>query len=152
LADRSKEQRLQHQVTPFGFVVVLEPGDELIRSLIRFARQQDVDAGAVYGIGSVRDVELGFYRPGVSEYARRRFEEPLEACSIIGNISLLDGEPFPHVHGTFARADFSTVGGHIFEALCSVTLELSVHTAPFPWERREVDFCNLRLMQLEAHR
>ena len=124
----------------------------MIRSLIRFARQQDVDAGAVYGIGSVRDAELGFYRPEVSEYARRRFEEPLEACSIIGNLSLLDGEPFPHVHGTFARADFSTVGGHVFEAVCSVTLELSVHTSPLPWERREVDFCNLRLMQLEAHR
>jgi hypothetical protein len=133
-------------------MVVLEPGDELIRSLIRFARQQDVDAAAVYGIGSVRDVELGFYRSAASEYVRRRFEEPLETCSIIGNISLLDGEPFPHVHGTFARADFTAIGGHIFEAVCSVTLELSVHTAPFPWERREVDFCNLRLMQLEAHR
>ena len=111
-----------------------------------------MDAAAVYGIGSVRDIELGFYEPVRTEYKRRRFEEPLEACALIGNVSLLDGEPFPHVHGTFARGDFTTVGGHIFEAICSVTLELSVHTAPFPWERREVDFCNLRLMQLEAHR
>ena len=120
--DWKQGAHLQHQVTPFGYVVVLEPGDELIRSLIRFARQQDVDAAAVYGIGSVRDIELGFYEPVRTEYKRRRFEEPLEACALIGNVSLLDGEPFPHVHGTFSRADFSMVGGHIFEAVCSVTL------------------------------
>lgn len=143
---------MQYRETPFGFIVVLEPGDELIHSLIRFARQQDLDAGSVIGIGAVRAVELGFYDTVRCEYDRRRFDESLEAVSLVGNLGLVDGEPFPHVHGTFGRADFSVIGGHVFEAICAVTLELGIHTAPFPWERREVDFCNLRLMQLEAHR
>lgn len=143
---------MQYQDTPFGFVVVLEPGDELIRSLIRFARQQDVDAGSLFGIGAVRGLELGFYDPLRCEYDRQRFDEPVEACSITGNLGLVDGEPFPHVHGIFGRSDFSTLGGHVFQAVCSVTMELTVHTAPVPWERREVDFCNSRMMQLGAQR
>jgi uncharacterized protein len=143
---------LQYRETPFGFVVVLEPGDELIHSLIRFARQEDLEAGSVIGIGAVRAVELGFYDTVRCEYDRRRFDEALEACSLIGNIGLVDGEPFPHVHGTFGRADFSTLGGHVFEAVCAVTVELSVHIAPVPWERREVEFCNLKLLQLETQR
>ena len=80
----------------------------------------------------MRDAELGFYDVIRCEYERRRFTEPLEACSILGNLGLVDGEPFPHVHGTFGRADFSTIGGHVFEAVCSVTMELTVHTAAVP--------------------
>lgn len=137
------------QETSFGYVLALEPGDELIRSLIEFARHRDVDAAIISGLGAVRAVELGFYHLAQQDYERRRFDEPLEACSLTGNIALLDGEPFPHVHGVFSRPDCTTVGGHVFEAVCAVTLEIAVYTMAGTLVRGPVDYCNLKLLKLE---
>jgi predicted DNA-binding protein with PD1-like motif len=150
-APAAEERRVRTQRTSFGYVLALEPGDELIRSLIAFGRSEDVDGAALTGIGSVRGVELGFYHLDRQEYGRIRFDEPLEVCALAGNLALLDGEPFPHVHGVFGRPDGSTLGGHVFEAVCSVTLEVVVHTAAAPLVRGPVDYCNLMLLQLESH-
>ncbi len=141
---------MQHRETPFGHVLVLDRGEELIRSLIEFARHHEVESAALYGIGAVDRLELGFYQLAEQDYERRIFVESLEACALVGNLSLLDGEPIPHIHGTFGRADFSTVGGHVFEAVCSITLEISVHVVPQPLHRGPVDFCNLPLLKLES--
>jgi uncharacterized protein len=151
---KEREPTVRYTATPFGFIMVLEPGDELMGCLIRIARYEEVEAGVLNGIGAVRDVELGFYhhdddRRGRSGYERHRFRGPLEACSLTGTLSLLDGEPFPHVHGVFGRPDCSTVGGHVFTAACHITVELAIHTAPLPLKRGPVDFCDLKLMQLE---
>ncbi|HEX7051596.1 MAG TPA: PPC domain-containing DNA-binding protein [Longimicrobiales bacterium] len=140
---------MQQRQTPFGHVLVLEPGEDLVRCLIAFARREEVEAAVLYGIGAVGRVELGWYDTAAQEYGRREIEEPLEVCAMMGNLALLDGEPFPHVHGVFGRKDFTTVGGHIFEAVCSVTLEVAVHTAPVALVRGPVDFCNLNLLKLE---
>ncbi|MBI4410173.1 MAG: DNA-binding protein [Gemmatimonadetes bacterium] len=143
---------MQYRKTPFGYLLVLDRGDELIRGLIAFARREDVDAAALYGIGAVSSVELAFFRLHLNRYERRTFSEELEACSIVGNLALLDDEPLPHVHGVFGRPDFSTIGGHIFEAVVGITLEISVHTVPTAVVRRPVDYCDLKLMRLEEPR
>jgi uncharacterized protein len=146
---------VRYEAMPFGFMAVLDPGDELMSCLMRLARHEEIEAAWITGIGAVRELELGFYHlapPGVSgRYQRREFDEPLEACSLSGTISLLDGEPFPHVHGVFSRPDYSTIGGHVFSAVCHVTLELAVQTSPVAVQRGPVDFCELNLLQLEGH-
>jgi predicted DNA-binding protein with PD1-like motif len=146
---RAEERRVHIQETSFGHVLALEPGDELIRSLIEFARHREVDAAVLAGLGSVKGTELGFYHLARQEYERHRFDEPLEACSLTGNIALLDGEPFPHVHGVFSRPDCTTIGGHVFEAVCAVTLEIAVYRTEGALVRGPVDYCNLKLLRLE---
>jgi predicted DNA-binding protein with PD1-like motif len=113
--------------TDFGFLLKLEPGDELLRSLIQFARAQEVDAAIITGIGSVSEAEIGAGGGREREHRRRTLMEPLEACSLTGTVTLVDGEPFPHLHGTFARADHSLLGGHVYQAVCAAGLEIAVH-------------------------
>lgn len=139
---------MHHRETPFGHILVLERGEELIRSLIEFARHHEVEGAALYGIGAVDRVELGYYRLAAQDYDRRTFREELEVCPLVGNLALVDGEPWPHVHGTFGRADFTTVGGHVFGAVCSITIEIAVYALPAPLERGPVDFCNLQLLRV----
>lgn len=113
--------------TDFGYLLVLEPGDELVRCLIQFAREHEVDAAVLSGVGSIAELEVGGDARRDRDHARHLLEEPLETCSLNGTLTLLDGEPFPHLHGSFARRDMSVIGGHVFQAVCAGTLELAVH-------------------------
>ncbi len=122
--------------TPFGFLVVLEPGDELIRSLTALARQEDIDGAAVTGAGRVREVELGYFDPVTSKQVRRCFREHLELCSLSGTVPLIDGEPFPQLHGVFGRGDFGTLGGQVMEAICGEVIEVGVYTMATPLVRK----------------
>jgi predicted DNA-binding protein with PD1-like motif len=116
--------------TGFGYILFLEPGDELIRCLIHFARSQEVDAAVVQGAGTVTEVELG--ADAAAGGRRRRLAEPLEACSLTGTLTLVDGEPFPSMRGAFARADCSVIGGQVFQAVCRTSLEVAVQVAAEP--------------------
>jgi uncharacterized protein len=139
---------MQYRDAPFGYFLVLERGDEVLESLTRFALETGVRGAEVSGIGAVDRLTLGFYSLAPQTYERRTWEEDLEVASLSGNLAEVDGGPFPHVHGVFGRNDFSTVAGHVFEAVVSVTLELAVLTAPDPLRRRPVDFCDLKLIDL----
>jgi predicted DNA-binding protein with PD1-like motif len=114
-----------YSATDYGYALSLEPGDEVMRCLIQFARDEEVDAAVITGIGSLAEVELGAAAHG-GEERRGRLAEPLEACSITGLLTLVDGQPFPHLHGSFARQDYSVVGGHIYQAVCGGSVELAV--------------------------
>jgi uncharacterized protein len=115
--------------TDFGFILALEPGDEVIRCLIQFAREYEVERAIVSGVGSVTEIELGSGGGRDREHRRTRITEPLETCSLSGALTLVDGEPFPHLHGSFARPDASVVGGHVYQAVCATGLEIAVEVA-----------------------
>jgi predicted DNA-binding protein with PD1-like motif len=142
---------MQHCETPFGHVLVLRPGDELIRVLTGFARQHDIDAAVLHGVGRVREIELGIYDSLQRDYVRREFRGEMEASSLSGNIALLDGEPFPYVQGVFSRADFATIAGRVFEAVSAGSVEIAILTAQIPFVRDSYDFCNLSFLQPERH-
>ena len=116
--------------TDFGYFVRLQPGDELVCALIQLAREQEVDAALLTAIGSFTEVELGSGSSRERLHARAHLMEPLEACSITGMLTLVDGEPFPHLHGSFARADHSVVGGHIYQAVAGGDVDIALQIIP----------------------
>ena len=71
---------------------------------------------------------------------RIRFRGPLEICALQGTIGLLDREPFPHVHGSSAVPDCTTIGGHVCEAVCASALEIVVQ----PWEQQPLMYSTQR--------
>jgi len=139
---------MQFREAPFGFFLVIERGDELLETITRFATITGVRAATFGGIGTVDRLTLGFYDLQTQSYERRSWEESLEVASLSGNIAVVDGGPFPHVHGVFCRRDFTAFGGHIFEAIVAINLELGVITSPEAIRRQPVDFCDLKLIEL----
>jgi uncharacterized protein len=139
---------MQYRDAPFGYFLILERGDEVLESITRFALETGVRGAGLGGIGAVDRLTLGFYRLEARAYERQTWEEELEVASLSGNIAEVDGGPFPHVHGVFGRRDFSTVGGHVFEAVVSLTVELWIATAPDPLRRQPVAFCDLKMIDL----
>ncbi|MBS1675157.1 MAG: DNA-binding protein [Actinobacteria bacterium] len=107
-------------------LLVLAKGEELMTELEDFARREDLAGGWVDIVGGAAATTLGFYDPVAREYRYTRFEEPLEITGLHGDLAWVDSRPMWHVHGTFSRADFSVLGGHVKECLIGLTGEVMV--------------------------
>ena len=126
---------MKWQATRFGFFLRLDPGEEIFASLMGFAEAHGIRAGSVMGIGAVGETELGFFHPATREYTRRVFRGDHEIGSLIGNLSELEGRPFPHCHLVICGPDFTAHAGHLFRAVVSVTCEIVIATDPDPLMR-----------------
>jgi len=95
------------------YLVRLPHGDDLIEAIETACRDRGVQMAGIMAIGAVQRATIAFYDQSTEEYGQRTFEEPLEIASLIGNMSLRDGEPMLHAHAVFARENGQTVAGHL---------------------------------------
>ena len=123
---------MKSQRTTQGWVLRLDRGEEIVSTLTAWAQANVVPGGAISGIGSVGEAELGFFRRETGAYERRTFTGEHEILSLLGNLSLLDGTPFPHCHLILAGPDFVAHGGHLFRGVVTVTCEVHVMTSGTP--------------------
>ncbi len=91
----------------------LEKGVDIVEGISALIKANNIKAGIIEGIGAVSSARLGYFNQGKKVYEEKIFDENMEIVSLTGNISLKDGEPFPHLHAIFSRRDFSNIGGHL---------------------------------------
>ena len=139
---------MEYRVDSGVIVVKLEPGDAVISSLAALAREQRLDGGSLQGIGAVNQARLGFYRPEEKRYQTRELRENLEVVSLTGNLGHVGEEPMVHAHAVLGRSDYSLVGGHLFEACVSVTLEIFIRPTDNAILRTHDPRFDLNLMRL----
>lgn len=109
-------------------VVRFDPGEEIFSGLTQFAKTIGINAAFVSGLGSAKEVELGFFDPKTREFQKTVFSEPVEILSIEGNMGILDTEAIVHIHGTFGLQNFQVIGGHIHRLVVGATVELMIDT------------------------
>ena len=78
---------MQWQSVRYGYVLKLDPGEEIVASLRDFAIARGIRAGALWGIGAAGHCELGFFIPSTGEYVRREFPGEYEIGALTGNWS-----------------------------------------------------------------
>jgi len=120
------ENVVKHQRTRYGYVLRLDRGEEIVETLRAFAREHGIRGAALSGIGSCGETELGFFDPETREYVKRRFDGDHEIGALTGNLSEMDGEPFPHCHVVIAGRDFVAHTGHLFRGVVTVTCEIQI--------------------------
>ncbi len=91
-------------------------GDEIISEITKILREKSIKAGLISGIGAVSRAKIGYYDQKNRQYMWKEFKEPMEISSLKGNISIKENEPFAHLHIILSREDYSSIGGHLFEA------------------------------------
>jgi hypothetical protein len=114
------------------YLLVFDKGQEVMGSLLAFAKEERLTAGSLSAIGAVSDAALAFFDRKAREYKRNPVPGQAEVASLTGNIALVDGEPFLHVHAVLGLPDGSARAGHVLEAHVWPTLEV-VLTA---WSKR----------------
>ena len=106
----------------------MDAGDEIISSLKRIAEPERVGLASIQGIGAVRNAVLGYLDPDQKQYLKRQFgSESMELVSLLGNMARLEGAPVVHCHVVLGDREMRTFGGHLFEAIASVTVEIFMH-------------------------
>lgn len=141
---------MDHRKTERGYLIRLDRGEELIATLTAFLAEMNIRCGAVTGIGAVDRLELGLFTMASREYLHRHFEGEWEIASITGNISMLEGAPFPHIHGVFSDVDCRLIGGHVFAARVAVTCEIDLVVYAGEVKRTPDATVGLNLLNFEA--
>ena len=121
---------MHYTKTADSYLVRLEPDQEIVAAITRFADDRRIDSGVVSGLGTVHHAVLGYYDRAANEYLRRTIEEDCEIVSLVGNISVKEGKPFAHVHATLGTRNFQALAGHLFEGRVAATCELVVRALP----------------------
>src|SRR5918911_674764 len=132
------------------YIVRLESGENAIEALTQFLEQEGIEFANLSAAGAVSSVRLGYWNAGRHEYEYRELNEQMEVVSFQGNAALKDGSPFLHLHGAFAREDFSVVGGHIKEARVHPTLEVWLRTEDMAVRRSRDPETGLDLLDLKS--
>jgi len=95
------------------FINKLKHGSDLLEEIKNVCKKNDITLGKIEAIGAVSSVTLAFYNQKTKEYESRFFDNEYEIISLIGNISLKDGEVLVHAHVTLSDENFNTVAGHL---------------------------------------
>lgn len=111
----------------YNYIVRLEKGEQLIASLVKLIKDQNIPTCWISGIGGAERAEIGFYNMQEQKYEWRKVNEELEITNINGLISWIGQEPSLHIHGTFSRRDGSVVAGHVKESTINGTCEIFLH-------------------------
>jgi predicted DNA-binding protein with PD1-like motif len=91
----------------------LDNGTEIIGQITDLAKDMEIEAAFISAIGALSRADLGYYDQATHKYMVTPVDEPVELAACSGNISLLEGQPFVHVHAVLADGRGSTWGGHL---------------------------------------
>lgn len=91
----------------------LETGSDLYDSITDYAVEHGIEVAWVNFLGAVRRAGLRYYDQEAQVYRDYVLDRHLEVVAGIGNVSLLDGEPFLHIHTALSDADGAGHGGHV---------------------------------------
>ena len=107
-------------------VVRLDRGEEIVSSIEKICRKENITLGSIEGIGAADHAVIGLYDVGERFFHQKVLDEPLEITSVTGNISTKDGEIYLHIHISLADAEMKMTGGHLKECRISATAELFI--------------------------
>jgi len=130
------------------YVLRLESGDDILKSLRQFATSKRIGASLVEGIGSLSKVKLGHYDFKTKQYRYETFEDDLEILNLSGNIASMNRQPLPHVHVTLGRRDFSVIGGHLDEGSAANMVEIGIWKLPGKLLKAKDEQIGLNVLQL----
>ena len=108
-----------------GYVLRLDPGEEVVSCLTRLVEQEQVQLGCVSALGAANDVTIGIFDTTEKQYHARRCQGQFEISALVGNVTRKDGAPYLHLHITIGNPVTGEVhAGHLSSATISATLEL----------------------------
>lgn len=132
------------------FAVILDSGDDVLKSLQSFVNDQRIRAAQFTAIGALSDVVLKYFDWQAKDYLEIRFAEQVEVASLIGDVATApSGKPALHVHIVVGRRDGTAMAGHLGEAHVRPTLEVVLTESPAHLQKVMDPKTGLALIRME---
>lgn len=133
-----------HATVPL--MLVLNKDDNLIDSIIQCASRLKIQSAALSGIGALKNPTLGFYKTDEKQYQYQQFLGDYELVSLNGNITKHENNYMVHIHVVLGDDRYTTIAGHLKEALIAVTGEITITPFEKPIIRKWSDEFNVCLI------
>jgi predicted DNA-binding protein with PD1-like motif len=130
------------------FLLKLEPGDEIIETLVAFLKKHRVKSGFLTAIGAGEDLVLGCFEPKTKTYHKRTFKGDHEIAALVGNTGWDGRNPICHIHAVISTPRLVTYAGHLFSGRVTVTCEVALVPGNRRISRKVEPFCGLKLLAL----
>jgi hypothetical protein len=117
-------------------LLVFETGDEVLKKLVAFAREQGLTASHFSAIGAFERLTLGYFDWQKKDYLEIPIDEQVEVVSLLGDIACKGSAPQVHAHVVVAKRDGTAHGGHLLAATVRPTLEVILTESPAYLARR----------------
>lgn len=130
-------------------LVVLEMDEKVVANLLKAAADHGIEGGWVQGLGSLKDIEIGYYDLPKRAYLKRKFDEDMELAAFGGNFAMAGPDRVLHAHCSVSGPELISFTGHLFEARVAITAEFLIQDFGVRVERAEVPEVGLRLLQPE---
>jgi predicted DNA-binding protein with PD1-like motif len=130
------------------FQLRIESGEEVGATLNQFFVANDISFAQITGLGAVRSATVSYWNSTIQQYETHPLEEQMEVVSLIGNVSIREGEPFAHIHLGLGRKDLALIGGHFNAAVAHPMLEIWLTPIDGIVTRTLDESCGLFLMDL----
>jgi predicted DNA-binding protein with PD1-like motif len=111
-----------------GNVILLRfsDGEDLVECAKQALKKAGVTSGVVLGgVGMLSSPGLAFYK-GSGVYEPIPVGGEVELVALNGNVAMLDGDIFLHLHATLAGADGRAVAGHFTGGKVHMTAEVAI--------------------------
>jgi uncharacterized protein len=105
------------------FALVFDVGEEVVTSLLQFAKDHKLSGAHLTAIGAFERLTLGFFDVTKKDYKKSAIQEQVELMSLMSNMARDDkGDPKLHAHVVVGKSDGTAHGGHLLDAYVRPTL------------------------------
>ena len=139
---------MEYRKFPQGYVMRLDPGEEIVEQLTALAERENVRLGCVSALGAANDVTIGIFSTGEKQYHSRRYQGDFEISALVGSVTRMEGKPYLHLHITIGNPVTGEVhAGHLTSCTISATLELFLQVWDGQVDRQFSDRVGLNLFR-----
>jgi uncharacterized protein len=130
-----------HVQASVGTVHLLKPafGSDLLKEIEKFVQAESINLAWLSGVGAVSRATIRYYDQPKQEWVDLELDERLEIVGMVGNVSLMNGQPIVHIHVTLADSSGRCYGGHLAHNTSVFNLEILLTTLSGPPVTRKLD-------------
>ncbi|MFQ5966758.1 MAG: PPC domain-containing DNA-binding protein [Acidimicrobiia bacterium] len=91
----------------------LPTGSDLYEEITSYVTERNIRSASLTFLGAVRKASLRYFDQDAKQYLDFTLDEHLEILSGVGNISVLEDQPFLHAHASLGDKAGRAYGGHL---------------------------------------
>ncbi len=130
------------------FVIRIDKDEKIVETITKICVENNITLGIISGIGAVSKAKIGLFKPEEKKYYSTELLGDYEITSLNGNITLMNGKIYLHLHINLADEEHKTFGGHLNEAVVSATCEVIIEKIEGSIERVFDEETGLNLLKI----